>query len=425
MRDSIKLINIGVIFLLSLLVACAPSGQESSIVTNTDANGLAKHVQSRLILGSERANTYLPMLKGKKVGLVLNQTSNIYHLDSDAKPLPKPVHLADFLLSNNIEVQVLFAPEHGIRGNKGAGEHIQNGKDSETQLPIVSIYGPSKLPNNEVMNQLDVIVFDIQDVGTRFYTYISSMHYMMQAAAKHDVEFIVLDRPNPNGEFIDGPVLDMAFQSFVGMHPIPVLHGLTVGELAKIIVAEKWIEQADNLSLTVVNMLHYNKNMAYELPISPSPNLPNYQAIRLYPSLCFFEPTAVSIGRGTDFPFQVTGHNSLHLGDFAFTPVTKPYAASIPKLMDVLLNGKDLRSSNIEGLDLSLFVRYRQAFQKSDLPFYTSASFMDKLAGTDQLRIAIDRGDPLEKIRASWQSDLANYKEMIKPHLLYPTEALL
>jgi uncharacterized protein YbbC (DUF1343 family) len=246
------------------------------------------------------------------------------------------------------------------------------------------------------------------------------MHYMMEAAAKHNVEFIVLDRPNPNGEFTDGPVLDMNFQSFVGMHPIPVLHGLTVGELALMIKGEKWINNADDLRLQVVPMKHYHKSQRYTLPIAPSPNLPNFQSIRLYPSLCFFEPTAVSIGRGTNFAFQVTGHNEVKLGTFTFTPSSMPFAAPRPKLQDTQLFGQDLRHKNIQGLDLSLFYQYYEAFAAQNIPFFTSTNFMDKLAGTDELRKAIENGVSIDEIRKSWQPDLAQYILMRQPYLLYP-----
>ncbi|MFT6268354.1 MAG: hypothetical protein ACJAVV_001162 [Alphaproteobacteria bacterium] len=373
---------------------------------------------SDLVLGAQNIHEYLASLQGKRVGLVVNQTSMLYKYTNNTTP-QKAQHLVDFLRSHNVNVVVMFAPEHGVRGNKGAGEHIENGKDANTLIPIQSIYGKNKTPPSSIMQNLDLIIFDIQDVGTRFYTYISSMHYMMEAAAAHDVEFIVLDRPNPNGEFTDGPVLDMSFQSFVGMHPIPILHGLTVGELALMIKGEKWIENAENLRLKVVNMLRYKKSLVYDLPVAPSPNLPNYQAIRLYPSLCFFEPTAVSIGRGTEFPFQVTGHDRVRLGDFAFTPVSKPFAAPSPKLINTPLLGLDLQQSNKQGLDLRLFIEYYQAFKAQNITFYTTPSFMDKLAGTDKLRKAIEDGVSIEDIRESWQADLTQYKEMRKPYLLY------
>lgn len=397
------------IMLYCLITMACSTGNTASIEIASET--------PQLVLGAENTHAYLPALKGKRVGLVVNQTSMLFTTRS--KEQTQTQHLVDFLLENNVNVVVMFAPEHGVRGNKGAGEHIDSGRDAETLIPIQSIYGPNKTPPNDLMLSLDTIIFDIQDVGARFYTYISSMHYMMEAAAEHNVEFIVLDRPNPNGEFIDGPVLDMNFQSFVGMHPIPVLHGLTVGELAKMIKGEKWIANADKLNLNVVSMHGYHKSMKYELPIAPSPNLPNYQAIRLYPSLCFFEPSAVSIGRGTDFAFQVIGHDEVRLGDFTFTPVSKPYAAPKPKLMNTSVYGLDLQDSDIQGLDLGLFIEYYQEFKKQDKQFFSSPSFMDKLAGTDQLRKAIEAGHSIDDIRGSWQAELSQYKVKRRPYLLY------
>jgi uncharacterized protein YbbC (DUF1343 family) len=388
--------------------------QSPNLINNPDA--INNHA---LVLGAENINEYLVSLIGKRVGLVVNQTSILYELENETRSA-KALHLVDFLRRNSVDVTVMFAPEHGVRGNQGAGEHIENGKDASTLIPIQSIYGKNKTPPNSIMRNLDVVIFDIQDVGTRFYTYISSMHYMMEAAAAHNVEFIVLDRPNPNGEFVDGPVLDLNFQSFVGMHPIPVLHGLTVGELALMIKGEKWIKNADTLALKVIRMLNYHKLLVYDLPVAPSPNLPNYQAVRLYPSLCFFEATAVSVGRGTNFPFQATGHDQVRLGNFAFTPVSKPFAAPNPKLINTLLFGLDLQQNTAQGLDLRLFIKYYHAFKAQQIPFYTAPSFMDKLAGTDKLRIAIEDGVPIDEIRQSWQADLAKYNKMKKPYLLYP-----
>jgi uncharacterized protein YbbC (DUF1343 family) len=370
-----------------------------------------------LRLGAENIDSYLPSLQGKRVGLVVNQTSVLPSKQNNAS---QTQHLVDFLRDHKVNIVLLFAPEHGVRGNKGAGVHIDNGKDADTLIPIQSIYGKNKTPPNSVMKNLDTIIFDIQDVGVRFYTYISSMHYMMEAAAKHNIEFIVLDRPNPNGKFVDGPVLDMEYQSFVGMHPIPVLHGLTIGELALMIKGEKWIKNADDLRLKVVQMSNYRKSDSYKPPIAPSPNLPNYQAIRLYPSLCFFEATAVSVGRGTAFPFQVTGHDIVYLGDFEFMPISMPLTAPHPKLQNTKLYGVDLQKSDIQGLDLGLFIGHYQAFQEQGIPFYTSPGFMDKLAGTDKLRIAIEADASVEQIRQSWQADLTKYKETRASYLLYP-----
>jgi uncharacterized protein YbbC (DUF1343 family) len=396
--------------------------------------------------GSEQLAAYLPLLQDKKVGLLINQTS-----------VTSQGHLLDVLLQKNIDVTMLFAPEHGVRGDKGAGEFVTNGKDTKTNTPIFSIYGSYKKPPAEIFDNIDVIIFDIQDVGTRFYTYVSSMHYMMEAAAENDVEFIVLDRPNPNGKYIDGPVLELEFQSFVGMHQIPILHGLTVGELALMIKGEKWIEQADKLKLSVISVLNYNKSMSYSVTIPPSPNLPNDLAIQLYPSLCFFEATGMSIGRGTDLPFQVLGHTQItsqyflnadaypvpgtgtatntdngtvismpqgkhtlnNIKAIAFTPISRPHSAPSPKLENQRLDGLDLRSSNIRGLDLSLLIQAQAAFKARGLELFSRPAFMDKLSGTDRLRKDIQAGKSEVEIRASWTLDLANYKEQIKPYELY------
>jgi len=380
-----------------------------ALAASAFANSAPATAAKKIVVGAEQSALYLPLLAQKRVGLVVNQTSRV-----------KQAHLVDFLLDQGINVRVMFAPEHGVRGNQGAGEQVDSGKDRRTQIPIQSIYGTNKTPPADIMQSLDVIIFDVQDVGTRFYTYISSMHYMMAAAAEHGQQFIVLDRPNPNGKFIDGPLREAAFTSFVGMHPIPVLHGLTVGELAQMIKGEAWIEQADQLDLRVIPLANYSKAMAYSLPVPPSPNLPNEQAIQLYPSLCFFEASAVSIGRGTDFPFQVIGHNRVKLGNFTFTPESRPNAAPKPKLQDQLLYGKDLRSSAIQGLDLRLFIDAYRQFKAANEPFFTASAFMDKLAGTDKLRLAIINGDSEAEIRQSWQADLSDYKRLRAKYLIYP-----
>jgi uncharacterized protein YbbC (DUF1343 family) len=246
------------------------------------------------------------------------------------------------------------------------------------------------------------------------------MHYMMEAAAQTSTQFIVLDRPNPNGEFTDGPILDTAYQSFVGMHPIPVLHGMTVAELARMIKGERWITDADKLTLITIANTHYRRDMPYDLPVAPSPNLPNSQSVQLYPSLCFFEATPISVGRGTDFPFQVIGYNIVPLGDFSFSPESRPGAALRPKLEDQVLLGVDLRHSLQQGLDLQMFVKAYQQFTASDLNFFERPDFMDKLAGSNQLRLAIQQGHSAEKIKESWQPGIQAFKQLRKPYLLYP-----
>lgn len=369
-------------------------------------------------VGAEQTALYFPQLKNKKIGLVVNQTSRA-----------KDQHLVDVLVAQQFDVEVIFAPEHGFRGDHDAGAKIESGKDAKTGIKIHSIYGKNKKPSNEVMTNLDVVIFDIQDVGVRFYTYISSMFYMMQAAAENDVKFIVLDRPNPNIAFIDGPMLNPKFRSFVGLLPVPILHGMTVGELALMANSENWLNTIENpsnkkhnLDLTVIPVQQYSRTDTYVLPVKPSPNLPNAKSIELYPSLCFFEATPISIGRGTDLPFQVIGHNQLSLGDFEFTPRSIPGAASNPKLKGLLAKGQNLTTSKVQGFDLSLFYDWFQLFSKNELAFFKYPKFMDKLAGTDQIRLGLLNGKTIEQLQQEWQADLTKFKQARKPYLLYPSQ---
>lgn len=372
--------------------------------------GCATNIEDKkLRVGAERHQVYLPLLANKKVALVVNQTSRV-----------NESHLVDFLIENQVEVVRIFAPEHGFRGDHDAGALVDSTVDEKTSIPITSIYGSNKKPSVESMAGIDLIIFDIQDVGLRFYTYISSMHYMMEAAAESDIEFIVFDRPNPNGRYVDGPILEPEFQSFVGMHPIPVLHGMTVAELALMIKGEKWINKGENLTLKTISIANYTRDMEYALPVKPSPNLPNQQSIQLYPSLCFFEATPVSVGRGTDFPFQVIGSDTVPLGDFQFSPESRPGSASKPKLMGQVLYGRDLRHSQINGLNLELLIQAYHRFSEVDLPFFIHPNFMDKLAGTDKLRLAIESGKTAEQIKLDWQTGLNSFKKRRKAYLLYP-----
>lgn len=386
--------------MLTLLFYCYLCGFSLSANAKAEPN---------IIVGAEQVAQYLPTLKGKRVALVVNQTSKVFD-----------EHLVDVLLKENIDIEMIFAPEHGFRGNRDAGEKFTSSIDSKTGIPLVSLYGKHRKPSLATMKEIDVIVFDIQDVGVRFYTYISTMHYMMEAAADADVEFIVLDRPNPNGGYIDGPVLEAQFSSFVGMHPIPLLHGLTVAELAQMIKGEGWLTSKKQLALTVFKVQNYQRDFAYSLPVKPSPNLPNDHAIALYPSLAFFEATPVSIGRGTPFPFQVIGHDNINIGSFTFTPVSTPGAASKPKLMNKQLRGEDLRQVVSHGLDLAYLIHWYQAFAQQDLTFFNSPKFMDKLSGTDKLRKAIISGQSAQQIKQGWQADIDGFKEKRRPYLLYP-----
>jgi uncharacterized protein YbbC (DUF1343 family) len=362
-----------------------------------------------ILTGAEQPERYLPLLAGKKVGLLVNQTSRVGEQ-----------HLVDFLLQQQVQVVGIFAPEHGFRGDADAGAKIDDSRDARTGLPIWSMYGASKKPDLSLLQQLDVVIFDIQDVGVRYYTYISSMHYMMEAAAAAGVAMLVLDRPNPNGAYLDGPVLDLKFQSFVGMHPIPLLHGMTVGELAQMIKGETWIANAEKLQLTVIPNTNYQRELPYDLPIPPSPNLPNTQAIKLYPSLGFFEATPMSVGRGTPFPFQVLGYDQFATDEFSFKPVSTPGAALNPPLKDKQLYGEDLRQVATDGLTLAYLMRWQQLFASHAKVLFTAPDFMDKLAGTDQLRLQIERGDSEQQIRDSWQGALQRFKQQRLPYLLYP-----
>lgn len=359
--------------------------------------------------GAEQLERYLPLLQGKKVALLVNPTSTIGES-----------HLVDVLLNHHIQLVKIFAPEHGFRGDYDAGAAVDNSVDTKTGLPLISLYGANKKPSAVQLADVDILLFDIQDVGVRYYTYISSLHYLMEAAASQHIPLLVLDRPNPNGSYIDGPLLQTEFRSFVGMHPIPLLHGMTVGELAQMIKGEGWIANAEQLQLTVIPMANYQHTMPYALPVKPSPNLPNAQAIALYPSLGFFEATPLSVGRGTDFPFQVIGYDKFAVADFSFTPVSTPGAALSPPLMDKVLHGQDLRQVSAKGLNLSYLLNWYQLFQQHQTTFFSSPGFMDKLAGTDQLRLQIEQGFTEQQIRQSWQAGLQQFRQQRQRYMLYP-----
>jgi uncharacterized protein YbbC (DUF1343 family) len=362
-----------------------------------------------VIVGAERTAQYQSLLLGKRLALVVNQSSRV-----------GDQHLVDYLRGEGHQIVRVLAPEHGFRGNVGAGERIDDSVDSRTGIPIMSLYGAHRKPTAAMLADIDYLLVDLQDVGTRFYTYLSTLHYAIEAAAEQRIPVLIFDRPNPNGAFIDGPVLEPEFRSFVGMHEIPLLHGMTLGELALMIVGEGWINAAAQADVKVIGMQDYQRQQRYELPVPPSPNLPNSQAIQLYPSLCLFEATAMSIGRGTDFPFQVLGHDQVHLGEFSFTPKSLPHSAPTPKLQDQQLYGIDLRNSAMSGFDLSLLIAAHNAFQTAQIRFFTSPDFMDKLSGTDKLRLAIEAGLSAEQIRAQWQPQLDAFKQLRQQYLLYP-----
>lgn len=365
-----------------------------------------------LVIGAERFDKLKTLLEDKRIGLVVNQTSI---LNNEIQ-----THLLDALLENGFQVKVVFAPEHGFRGIADAGEIVKDSKDIKTGIPIVSIYGKQKAPTAEQMADIDAVVFDIQDVGARFYTYISTMHYVMEACAENDKKLIVLDRPNPN-DYIDGPIRQPGFRSFVGVDPIPLLHGLTVGELASMINGEGWLKTGENsCKLEVVTMLNWKHGDPYWLPVKPSPNLPNDQAVRLYPSLCFFEATSFSVGRGTYHPFQVIGYPDKKFGDFSFTPTSLPGFDTHPIQKDKVCYGINLQEYPFEGgLTLKFVLYFYDKCGKKASFFFSRAKWFDLLAGTDQLRKQIIAGMNEEEIRETWKEDLDNYKEMRKKYLLY------
>ena len=355
----------------------------------------------------------MPLLKGKRIGIVANQTSVIFKTTNDNYS-----HLVDSLVALNIDVKKVFAPEHGFRGTADAGELVKDGIDTKTKLPIVSLYGKNKKPSSEQLSGLDLVIFDIQDVGARFYTYISSLHYVMEACAEANIPVIVLDRPNPNGHYIDGPILEMKYKSFVGMHPIPVVHGMTIGEYAQMINGEHWLENGIKCELTVIPVKNYNHKTPYSLPIKPSPNLPNDVAINLYPSLCFFEGTNVSAGRGTTGQFQVYGSPFLDKDDYTFKFVPQPNeGAKYPKHKGELCYGEDLRDVKpLDRLNLNYVIRaYNNSVGKQEffIDFFTT------LAGTTQLQQQIEEGLSEEDIRKSWMDGLSEFKKTRRKYLIY------
>ena len=366
----------------------------------------------RLQTGAENFKNYAHLLKGKKVGIVTNQTG-IVTLESGKK-----ISVVDFLLDKKINIQKIYAPEHGFRGTADAGELVKDGKDVQTGLPVISLYGNNKKPKPEQLQGIDVIVFDLQDVGARFYTYISSLHYIIEACAENNIPLIVLDRPNPNGGIIDGPILEKGNTSFIGMHPIPVLHGMTIGEYAQMINGEKWTMNSTPCRLTVITCSNYNRKMAYNLPVKPSPNLPNDQAVNLYASLCLFEGTNVSMGRGTEKQFQIYGSPFLPKAKFEFAFTPKPnFGAKDPVYNGVECYGEDLSEiGKVSKLELKWLLKaYKETTDKSKffIPFFT------KLTGSPKLQQQIESGMTEDAIRKSWIPGIEKFKIIRAKYLIY------
>ena len=397
-------------------IALLSSGIFFGFVSTTSAqvkSNLNQHSSTDIIVGAENTKAYLKLLKNKKVGLISNQTGIV-------KEGNKTIHTLDLLLQNNINVVKLFSPEHGFRGNADAGAKVKSGVDDKTGLPIISLYGDNKKPKTNQIADLDILVFDMQDVGARFYTYISTLHYVLEAAAENNKQVIVLDRPNPNAHYVDGPVMKNEFKSFVGMHNVPIVYGMTIGEYAHMINGEGWLEKGIKANLKVIPSLNYSHQSKYDLPVKPSPNLPNAHAINLYPSTCLFEGTNVNEGRGTDLQFQVYGSPYLKNMPYQYTPISKAGATS-PKFKDEVCFGEDLSKVAYQnGINLEWLIKAYKNNTKQ--PFWTkngSKLWIDQLAGTDELRKQIEQGWTEKQIKETWKNDLDNFKYIREKYLIY------
>ncbi|ATA90644.1 hypothetical protein CGC58_09025 [Capnocytophaga stomatis] len=389
------------------MASCKNNGQK---ITNK-AFTPTQETSQEIILGANRMDLYLTLLQNKKVGIVTNQTGIVKTQNG------KYVHLVDTLLKKDVKVIKVFAPEHGFRGQADAGEVVKDGKDSKTGLPIVSLYGKNKKPTKEQLADLDVVLFDLQDVGVRFYTYISTLHYVMEACAEQQLPVVVLDRPNPNAHYIDGPVLEPEFKSFIGMHPVPVVYAMTIGEYGQMINGEKWLNNNLVANLKVIPLANYTHQTPYSLPVKPSPNLPNDVSINLYPSLCFFEGTNISMGRGTSWQFQVYGSPYLENTSFSFTP--KPNEGDKkPMFNGKVCYGEDLR--NHPTLSKLNFTWLKKALEQSKgvkMPFFTSS--FNKIAGNATLKQQIIDQKSDDEIRKTWQPALDKFKQTRKKYLIY------
>lgn len=366
--------------------------------------------QNRVIVGAEQTNVYLPLLKNKRIAIFSNHTGMIGNK-----------HLLDVLLENKINVVAIFSPEHGFRGNADAGEHVSSSVDSKTGVPILSLYdGKLGRPSEESMRKFDLLIVDIQDVGLRFYTYYASMVRLMDACAEYNRKMLILDRPNPNGHYVDGPILDMKYKSSVGWLPIPIVHGMTLGELALMVNGERWLPASRICDITVIKCKNYTHQTMYELPIPPSPNLPNMKAVYLYPSTCYFEATPVSLGRGTQLPFQIYGHPNMLGYDYTFTPQSIPGAKNPPQLNRIChgVNLSELSNEEIwkKGVDLSYLI---DAYRNLNMDDYFFRSFFELLTGRDYVRKMIKQGKNADEIKAMWKEDVEKFKIQRKPYLIY------
>lgn len=392
-----------------LIISCANGAQKEK----TETKKTTTITKKEIVVGANRTMAYLPLIQGKKVGIVANNTSVIFRPDGTY------THLVDSLLAHHIKIQKIYSPEHGFRGKADAGEHVVGNKDTKTGLPIVSLYGDSRKPSDEQLKDIEVMIFDIQDVGVRFYTYTSTLHLVMEACAENNIPVIVLDRPNPNGSFVDGPLLESENSSFIGLVPIPLVYGLTIGEYGKMLNGQEWLKEGIQCDLTVIPLENYTHDSSYSLPLRPSPNLPNDQSIALYPSLGLFEGTHVNAGRGTEFQFQRFGAPFLDHKYFSFTYTPEPnFGSKDPKHKGVLCHGKDLSQiTPPKKVDLTWIIEaYQHTGDKSK--FFRTSSFT-KHAGTATLQKQIEQGMSADQISATWKQGLDDFKEIRKKYLMY------
>lgn len=374
----------------------------------------ASPLQDNIVVGADRTEVYFPMLKGKAVAVVANPTSVVHSPDGNS------IHLVDTLLGQGISIKKVFAPEHGFRGEADAGEHVKDGVDSKTGIPLISLYGKNRKPSRDQLHDVQIVVFDIQDVGVRFYTFIATLQLVMEACAENGIPMLVLDRPNPNGHYVDGPTMEPQHKGFLGMTPIPLVYGMTIGEYARMVNGEGWLENGAKAELTVVPLLHYDHQKPYHLPIRPSPNLPNDTAINLYPSLGLFEGTNINAGRGTDYQFQRYGASFLDSTAYAFSYVPEPnFGSKDPKENGKKCFGKDLSNTpRMDRVSVGWLIDAYQHARSKDQVFNTSG--FTKHAGTEKLQQQIEVGMDEATIRASWQPRIREFRDLRSKYLMYP-----
>lgn len=401
-----------ILYTLTILnLSCKNSNSTNHLSFSNGDKNTAELYSENIITGAAQTEKYLPLLKGKKVALVVNHTALI-----------NKTHLVDTLLSLGVQIKTIFAPEHSFRGDYDDGATVLDAIDSKTGIPIKSLYGKKKKPTPDDLAGIDVMIFNIQDVGTRFYTFLSTLHYIMESCAENNIPLLLLDRPNPNGHYVDGPVLKKGFESYVGLHPIPIVHGMTFGELAQMINGEGWLQNKVQCKLTIIPCLNYDHNTFYKLPVNPSPNLRNMESIFLYPSICLFEGTNVSVGRGTETPFQIIGTPYNQIASFSFVPKSS-FGSSSPPFKDVTCYGYNLTTLTSEELAKEKFtlkyvlMMYDSFTDKSK--FFLASGYFNKLAGNDELMQQIKAGLTEDEIRISWQDDLHNFKILRKKYLIY------